>query len=658
MSIASSPHRHPLRASRRLGWAGLLLLVIASMVLCGVTYRLLDDLRDESESARSQLLAQSVARRVQHALNVGVPLERLQGMDEFFMHRLKTHPDIQSISLTDAKGQVLWQSRTADRPPSPTATASVPILPGSDTGGAQATPIASLQLALHARNASAFAKDAAILLAPIILLLSALAWLAARYSEAEGSLLRNHVTRLAIRAIRNGRFDSTYTIIERREFDLRVQTLGHATRNVHETLTRVRRLISSLRITEPQQARRERLDHLLRHAEGRDHFAEHGLLQIRVLATQAQAFWICLLLSISAMAMATLSTGDIAATSLQAGLHAWRLPILLASACGGALLARASHWKPFSLLATACATLMGLGAAWACGLLERMHANADLFLMPVVGGLIAGVALQACQRMASQRSNSAIAAAPHWSGAALGAWGVAMAWMAPELAAVTQSAFGERLGAAALALPALHALVLLTQWNVPRSPWRHPSPAQARPTTAFLSPSALAFTAVAMAAVSIDHGDGNGNALQSLARCALGMGLLCGIFTAMPPRRSLMCALAIAAAFETLAHLMAAHMTTQFTLCAVASLALGWCMGSLLKSERRRCESPALHCLLFAGLGAALATLLGSQSLPRITLTLLITAMLGWSLWMLHKRRMRSDSAAVHADTGGEDHAA
>ena len=144
-------------AANRLGWMGLLLLLISCIVLSAVTYQQLRSLRQTSEATRAQLLAQSAAQRLQHAVAVGIPLRELQGVKEFFQHRLNAHPDIQSISVVLADGTVLWHTQ---REQQPEKSAGVQSLTPIAVNGRQ---VASVQLQLRQSSVQAFARSTALL---------------------------------------------------------------------------------------------------------------------------------------------------------------------------------------------------------------------------------------------------------------------------------------------------------------------------------------------------------------------------------------------------------------------------------------------------------------------------------------------------------------
>jgi hypothetical protein len=463
--------RRPFAPATRLGIAALALLLLAACLLSTYTYEQLRDMRAASDRTRSQLMAQSLSLRVTHAVESGIPLRGLVGVEAMFQQRMASQPDIQAVALVLPDGKVLWQT-TRDAGEAG-ATAEVPVQ-------VRGTPVATLRLALRDSGAAAFARATAALLLPAIALLALLAYLAARFSQAQGIELRNHAAWRARRAIAQGRYDSTVVLPQRRGFDLRVQQLGHAVRGVHEGLVRVRRLIASLRQTEPQHARRERLDQLLAKAESDDRFAEHGIAQVRVVAAEAQAFWISLLVAMSALALQTLwlrglhlqgetpwqwqgvapATGASLAAFFVASAAAWSVT-------------RWRRWPAPAVVLPACTALLATALACAGGLPASLPWTFAL----AVGawhGLVVGAVLAACQAVEHvPRTRPEYAyARPRWRAATWSAWTVTAVWLGPALGSLAFDALGMLQGACALLLPAACAGFFVVRWNEPRSPWR------------------------------------------------------------------------------------------------------------------------------------------------------------------------------------------
>ncbi len=463
--------RRSLEPATRLGIAALVLLLLAACILSIYTYEQLRDMRAASDRTRSQLMAQSLSLRITHAVESGIPLRGLVGVEALFQQRMASQPDIHTVALVLPDGKVLWQT-TRDAGEAG-ATAEAPVQ-------ARGAPVAILRLALRNSGAATFARATAALLLPAALLLALLAYLAARFSQAQGIELRNHAAWRARRAIAQGRYDNTVVLPQRRGFDLRVQQLGHAVRGVHEGLVRVRRLIASLRQTEPQHTRRERLDQLLARAEADDRFAEHGIAQVRVVAAEAQAFWISLLVALSALALQTLWLRSLhlqgetpwqwqgVAPATAASLAAFFVASTLAWS-----VTRWCRWPAPTVVLPACIALLATAMASAGGL----PASLSWTFAIAVGawhGLVVGAVLAACQSVEQvPRTRPEYASArPRWRAATWSAWTVTAVWLGPALGSLALDALGMSQGAYALLLPAACAGFFVVRWNEPRSPWR------------------------------------------------------------------------------------------------------------------------------------------------------------------------------------------
>lgn len=606
---------HGATVAARLGWIGLVLLLISCIALSVISYQQLRNLCQSSDTTRAQLMAQSIKQRIQHAMVIGIPLHELQGVEEFFRHRLDAHPDIQSLSIVMSDGSVLWETLRQNAQAASIGTVSEASV--NQVG----QPIANVRLQLRQGCVQTFAHSTAWLLAPVIVLLAVLAWLAALFSEAQGLQLRNFSAKLAIGSIHEGRYDRSFVIRQRREFDLRVQGLGHATRSVQEMQVRVRRLITSLRATEPQLARRERLDQLLQHAQGHDCFSEHGMLQIRVVATQAQSFWACLLTTLSAAALPALEIQALQ-PQVSGNLSLLTVCVFALSVCAGALCTRRLPWRMVTVALTGCLSLITLGTTWALGLMAFLQPTTGLLLTQIICGLVAGATLHAFLTVEKQPQHSlnTITAGPHRGAAAIGAWTLALLWLAPALASITHDALGPLLGAAALVMPAACCLIYLLRWNEPRSPWRViPSPASPHTHAPSSMPGHTPFTCITACAIGVLSMLPYANLTlpQTLAvGNALGLGLLAGLFMRVLHQHSLAVMAALSAALWAASWFLEDDSLWHLGAVAVAAACLGGCLASALKSTLSEAGRPILHFLAPMVLGSVLAGLCIAAGMP------------------------------------------
>ncbi|MFY3383345.1 hypothetical protein [Paracidovorax sp. MALMAid1276] len=626
----------------RLGLAALVLLALAAALLAGLTHHQLNDLRQDSERTRAQLMAESLSQRIAHALSIGIPMESLVGVDALFTQRLGAHADIHSIALLKDAGELLNRvDRDRNSQARPGTTADAPVMVGGVARG-------TVRLTLQERGAAAFARSAAALLIPTVLLLATLAYLAARFSQAQGPLLRNHAVRLATRAIAAGRYDRSMVLPHRRGFDLRVQQLGHAVRGVHETLVRVRRLIASLRQTEPQAHRRDYLDRLLADAEGPNRFAEHGLVQIRVGAAEAQTFWASVLLAMGATALPGLLLAQGAAAGDSAVHAAGAACAWLAAATLAGWVTQRRRWTALSVVFAAGAALGSVACGLAAGALLALDDHAVLHGTAAWCGLAAGAVVAACSAVerAARRQGHAHAM-PRWPAAALGAWLSAAVWLGPALGAVALAALGAVYGALAVMLPVLCAGFLLLRWNGPRSPWRSrvrdlfPGPAASAP--AFSAPArpggaglGVSLAAGLLAALGLAASTAPADQLDNtVLACALGLGLVAGVLAPARARRGRLSAplLGAAAVLSTLSWVAPVGVTGAAVLLGAAALPTAYLLGCTLAAVQRIHPWPPALWLLGATVGAALAAApLAVGWAPALTLLAAALALAG-SVW-------------------------
>lgn len=659
-----STRRHCAPATR-LGIAALVLLLLAACILSVYTYEQLRDMRAASDRTRSQLMAQSLSLRITHAVESGIPLRALVGVEALFQQRMASQPDIHAVALLLPDGTELWKTTRDAGEAGATAEAPVQFRGAS---------VATLRLALRDSGAATFARATAALLLPAIGLLVLLAYLAARFSQAQGIELRNHAAWRARRAIAQGRYDNTVVLPQRRGFDLRVQQLGHAVRGAHEGLVRVRRLIASLRQTEPQHARRERLDQLLAEAEADDRFAEHGIAQVRVVAAEAQAFWITLLVSLSALALQTLwlrslhLQGDTPWQwqSLAPATAASLAAFFLASMAAWSV-TRWRQWPAPTVVLPACAALLATAMACAGGL----PASLPWTFAIAAGawhGLVVGAVLAACQaveRVPGTRPEYAHAR-PRWRAATWSGWTVTAIWLGPALGGLALDALGMLQGAYALLLPAACAGFFVVRWNEPRSPWRNRTgvhgtalPAHARPAAErarALGQSAAAGLLLGLALAT--HALGQ----PSFWTPMLGLGMAAGLFLrARMPSPGALAAAAVAAllVLGAASHWPATGRNLPDAALMLAALLAGGALGRLARATGGERRLPALSTLQWAAMGAGAVCASGAVGAhlhggwPLLAAVLLLVASSGHSPRAVPRPVPGADKGADAAPAGG-----
>lgn len=448
-----------------LGCAAVVLLALVAAFLVQVHGSQTQALRAQAAQTRAQLMAQSIAQRLADAAHAGIPLQQLVGMPQFLAHWQALHPDIAWIAVDDARGRVLWHSPAGD--PLPQHETS--------TGNAGVAPAGTVEARVRLQLRHAGARGSGRMLgqlAPAVLLMSVLAWLGAHFACAQGPWLRNHGVRLMARWAMRGDYRRLLYLPQRKPFDLRLQELAQAMRQVHERMARMRLLTGSLRRTEPQRLRRDYLDQVLQQAEGRDRFASTDPDSVRLVAVQSQSLWMALLLSLGAVG--PLAHGLRQVHAGQPGLWQQALP---AACLGLLLLAAAAGWRLGARLPIAMLSVLVLSlAALALPLLALLLLGSSLHpaVLAAWNGGFAGAALAACTRVQTHPDvyPGFAHAQPRRPGAALLAWWGAVLSLGPGLGYYTLATLPPAWAPLALLLPMASGLWSALRWDVAHSPWR------------------------------------------------------------------------------------------------------------------------------------------------------------------------------------------
>lgn len=449
-----------------LGCAAALLLGLAAAFLAHVHGSQMQALHDQAAQTRARLMAHSIAEHLAYATSAGIPLHQLVGVEEYFDRWHANHSEVMHIAVHDLQGQLLWRSRLTPQVSStPASTGSADV---EHAGAVQA------RVSLQVRDGSAQGRSRILaLLAPAVLLFSALAYLGAHFACAQGPWLRNHGVRMISRWAIRGEYRQLLVLPQPRQFDLRVQEVAHAMRSVHERMARMRLLIGSLRRTEPQQQRREYLDQVLQRAEGSDRFGDAGPTILRLVPVQVQSHWMALLVCLGAIspltyALRSLDFSDRPGTP-------W-LPALPAACLGLMGLAAALGYKFCARLriAPVTALLLSLGALLLVPLALLLDSGLHPGWIAAWNGGFAGAALAACTRAQTHPDAHPgyLHAQPQMAGAALRAWWGSYLWLAPALGCCVQAALRPPWTLLALLLPAAAGLLFATRWDVAYSPWR------------------------------------------------------------------------------------------------------------------------------------------------------------------------------------------
>lgn len=291
-----------LRAGRRFALGGLLLLFGVFLAVSWVAVHQLHGMAVQEAQGRARLVADNMAAQIQHAIQVGVPIEKLVGVQTLFDHRLQTFDDLLAATLRDSTGRVLHERLRASAP-APHLQVSTPVL-------VSGVPVASVDLWWREPAPRTLLLAWALPLLALLCFTAALASEALRYGLTGQVLRRERLIDACCARIRTGDFAFRPPRLGRREFDTRLPWLSGQLRQVNEQYLRLRRLSESLQRTEPDPDKRQQLEQMLSIAVGADHFMQTQAARLPDPASQpTQRRWRGLLLGLLAWALTLAGTG-------------------------------------------------------------------------------------------------------------------------------------------------------------------------------------------------------------------------------------------------------------------------------------------------------------------------------------------------------------
>jgi hypothetical protein len=267
---------------------------VLAVLLSARTYTVLADTRAAGDAVRARLMAQVLAQRVDRALSLGIPLAiSWSACPSCCSSAWRLIPTCNRSPCTTPPAARCGRARRAT---ASCIKARLPLfaLPEVAADAPLAGGVGTVRLVVRSPDLLEFMRSLVLPLTLGCAFFALLSWLAALAAFETARRLRDRAVRAASRDIGAARYDRLTTTLHRRGFDLRVQQLARAVRAAHETLVRARRVVSSLRRTEPHPARREWLDRLLAEAEGDGRFVESvdaAPALRRVVAADAEAGW-------------------------------------------------------------------------------------------------------------------------------------------------------------------------------------------------------------------------------------------------------------------------------------------------------------------------------------------------------------------------------
>ncbi|MFC4160072.1 hypothetical protein [Chitinimonas lacunae] len=350
-----------------------LLLGTVLTLLGSIAFSRIETVRAAEVNTKARLVANGIAATISHAVTVGVPLDRLIGLEELVAARLQANPELVAIEVSDTQGRIILRPRQPL--PEQIANASARV---------NGLEIAQVRVGLRPPNPLRIALPLLTACAALLLLGVVAANEAFRFLFRRGPLSRADAVRLMVAAVNAKSLDQVYRGSGQGVADPRLDWLASRIRAANERFVRVERLIASLRDTEPDADRRAELTQLQKETRGDARFAAAKPIAHRLDSLASDSRWLVFL---AATAVGGLRGGGPVGGAAFAEL----LALLTGSLAGAAVLtgplrqATASHLAGWgALLLTAALVLNSFvpHSAWV-ELTLRLFAGAGLAVLAV-----------------------------------------------------------------------------------------------------------------------------------------------------------------------------------------------------------------------------------------------------------------------------------
>lgn len=478
------------RAERGLQRVALALCLLVGVAVWAFGWTSAQSARERQSLQRAAALAQSLATRISAALSLGVPFDRLRGVEAAFDRALRETDGAQRIALMDASESLVRQAGTpADSARGSATTSARAAIVYTDAQGEDRVA-GTVVVDTRRADATRLAWEMSVLLLAVASIGALTLFELWRWQLRRGPGLRVEVMQRARQLTASG----DWTTVPDAEPSARhawIRAYGVRVRALTQRYRRIRRLTASLASTEPVHAERSRLEGLHEQARGLDQFPPKVPDHVRVSSAWHDLRITCFLMLAASEGM-RLGTGQVTPDTA-----AWLVVLYAMGGLAGQTLA---DKLGRSALASIVLALVCIAAGWLVVALSDAGAAVWIgrALSSVGAGLVLGVAAAFCAAHAAHADHAVHESGtrdhrPHGVEQAIAFAGE---WVGPLLGLVLIAV----LGSAAAWL--LLALALASGWAIcsaiaRQAPWplHWPRGAQRRPGSSDAHWSALATAA-------------------------------------------------------------------------------------------------------------------------------------------------------------------
>jgi hypothetical protein len=223
-------------------------------------------LTQEASTERANYIAGAISDSMTHAMEVGVPLTEMRGVDVLLRARANENENIHHIAILNLSGAVMWEAEGG-------VQEAQPVKVTADVRFRDQT-VAYAQVSVYPTGLAPMMINAIFLQIVLCVMAYAACYETMIFALGRGIMLREQAKSQMRHAILQGQLN-TITIGQNRSSSDRVlYGMVLRLRRLNEKIWRMRRLTASLRITEPDADMRAELDATLARAEGKLIFAD------------------------------------------------------------------------------------------------------------------------------------------------------------------------------------------------------------------------------------------------------------------------------------------------------------------------------------------------------------------------------------------------
>src|SRR5437762_5364544 len=105
-------------------------LIIALLFLSFRTAERAQSILEPELERKAATVAGSTAALINHAIEVGIPFDQIEGLDPYLEHILESNPDLSFIAVRDATGRTLYGSESSKAVSAPVVTLPIGVQAG------------------------------------------------------------------------------------------------------------------------------------------------------------------------------------------------------------------------------------------------------------------------------------------------------------------------------------------------------------------------------------------------------------------------------------------------------------------------------------------------------------------------------------------------